>query len=102
MRRRDLIVSAAGVLVIAGAAAASESRPRLVLLSLWSEEAARHGNGVLLEALQGFGWIDGRTIDVDARFADSDYNRLSQLARAILSPRRPDVIMANVPAAVIA
>ena len=101
MRRRDFLVSATGVLVVRGVAVAAGSRPRLALLYLWSEEAARHPNAALLDTLQRLGWIDGQTLDIDARYADGDYGRLAELARAIRSPR-PDVIMANVPGAVIA
>ena len=101
MRRRDLLISTSGLLAMRAIGVAAATLPRLVLLSIFSEEASRRPHVTLLDALQQLGWTVGRNLDVDAYYADGDYSRLADVARAMVSPR-PDVIMATSPGAVIA
>jgi putative ABC transport system substrate-binding protein len=48
----------------------------------------------LREGLSEFGWVDGRNIAFELRFADGDFNRLPQLAKELVS-LNVDVIVAG-------
>jgi putative tryptophan/tyrosine transport system substrate-binding protein len=45
------------------------------------------------EGLASFGWVDGRTVHIEARFAAADAGRYQPLAKELVS-RQPDVILA--------
>ena len=98
MRRRDVLTSVVGVYcfaVINPSESQPVSRKRLGYLS-----GGKRGVGtkytieILKSSLGDFGWREGRTIDIDERWADGDASRLPGLARELVQ-LRPDVIAAT-------
>ena len=77
------------------AAQVREKLPRIAIL----EPGRTPGGGCLAgfhQGLRDLGYIDGKTVTIDARFADENPNRVSQLA-AELVQRSPDVLWTHSP-----
>jgi putative ABC transport system substrate-binding protein len=53
------------------------------------------------EALAGFGWIDGRNVRIDLRWAGADINRIQALAQELVG-LQPDIILASITPATVA
>jgi hypothetical protein len=70
MRRREFLglVGAAAAFYPVGVLG-QRMRSRLGILSINSPDSEAHFIGAFKEALQGLGYIDGRTIDIDYRAA---------------------------------
>ena len=102
-RRRFLMTSVAGAL--AGPLAVEAQRPgkvyRIGYLTVPSRETAQGVANAFQLGLRDLGWIAGRNVVVDYRFAESNVDRLPDLA-AELVRLRADVIVAGANAAVIA
>jgi putative ABC transport system substrate-binding protein len=103
-RRRFLLTSLAGP-VLAAPLAVEAQRPgkvyRIGYLTVPSRETAQGVANAFQLGLRDLGWIEGRNVVVDYRFADSNVDRLPDLA-AELVRLRADVIVAGANAAVIA
>jgi putative ABC transport system substrate-binding protein len=56
------------------------------------------GHGLLVETLRELGYVEGRNLELDARYAESRIEELPALA-AELARRRPDAIVATSPVA---
>jgi len=99
-RRRFLLTSLAGVVAAPFAVGAAESPRRvgvlLVLLSPDGKEAQafRHG-------LRDAGYVEGRDVVIEWRFANGDYARLPQLATDLVE-RKCEVIVADTTQATLA
>lgn len=109
MRRRLLLV----VLVLAAAAwaspeitsssyAADTASVRLGYLNPHPSSRPPTGTQVFWERLRELGYVEGRNLIVEARWADDRTNRLPELASELLS-RKPDVLVTwGAPAAIAA
>ena len=94
MRRREFIA----VLGCAPLGARAQSTPVVGLLSSASAARYQEFTAAFHRGLAETGFVEGRNVAVDYRWADGDYKRLPELA-ADLVKTRPAVIFANGPAA---
>jgi len=102
MKRREFIAATAALLVSPRRAWAQGPRRRLGFLALGdaSGRAPNQAELALLDGLRDHGWIDGRNLTIDYRFAQPQ-DRAPALA-AELIPLHPDVLIAAGPQAVLA
>lgn len=94
MKRRDVIVagSVAALWSVVARAQTRTAAPRLGMLRYGSQRE----DGALkpfLSAMSELGYVDGKTVQYDYRYAENDSGRLPALA-AELAASRPDVMMA--------
>jgi len=105
MRRREFIavVGAIAVWPLAGHTQSPERMRRVGVLSGWSEKDPTVQKFVtaFVQALARLGWIEGKNIRIDRRFASSDPTLLKPYAAELVG-LSPDVIFANTsPAAIV-
>jgi len=99
MRRRDFVVrlgSAALGWPLAAHAQTTERARRIGVLLVVGETDTygRQQVSVLKEELARLGWIDGKNLVIDVRWADGDGKRASALAKDLLA-LRPEVLLAQ-------
>ena len=95
MRRREFIAFVGGA-VAAMPLAASAQRSGIAVVGVLSPEGPSTGNvDGLIEGLRGLGYIDGRNIRFEYRWAQGKFDRLSEMA-ADLVRLKVDVIVAFV------
>jgi putative ABC transport system substrate-binding protein len=96
MRRRQFIAYlGSAVASWPFAAHGAGSRPRLGYLSISSAEYETHTRGAAFqEGLQHLGYVEGKTIDIDYRFANGNTDSLTALAQELIQ-LRPNVIFAD-------
>ena len=80
MKRREVVVGLGGAAVgwpllgpLISSAAAQVHKPRLAMLLVAASETSPEF-GQRRDALAELGWVDGRTIEIVARFADGDFD----------------------------
>jgi ABC-type uncharacterized transport system substrate-binding protein len=103
MRRREFIaVFGAAVAVWPLAAHAQQpTRPVIGYLSAQSKAAAVEQTAKFNRGLHEMGFVDGRNVAIEYRWADGQYDRLPAMAAELV--RRPvDVILAQAPPAALA
>jgi len=105
MRRREFIavLSAAAAWPLAGHAQQPERDRRVGVLMPWSENdpLAQASVTALAQGLARFGWVDGKNIRLDYRFAADD-PALFKSNAAELVRLSPDAILASTPPAIVA
>jgi len=95
MRRREFIALVGGA-IAAMPVAASAQRSEIAVVGVLSPEWPKTGNvDGLIEGLRGLGYVEGRNIRFEYRWAEGKYDRLSELA-ADLIRLKVDVIVAFV------
>jgi len=99
MRRRDFvksIVVSAATWPLAARAQQSDRVRRIGVLSAPTETDATDGRhlAAFRQALQKLGWIDGRTMFIDTRWAGGDPDRARKYAPELVA-LKPDVILAG-------
>jgi putative ABC transport system substrate-binding protein len=97
MRRREFIkafVGSAAVLPLAVRAQQSERMRRLGFLASYTEEGGRELVGCFRKGLADAGWVEGRNISIQYRWAEGRPDRYSALA-AELTQLNLDVIACN-------
>jgi putative ABC transport system substrate-binding protein len=100
MRRRDLIAIFGGV-AVAWPLATSAQKPVMPVIGFLGSRGPRddpHLLAALRRGLEEAGYVEGKNVAIEYRFAENRYDRLPALA-ADLVRRRVDVIAANGPAA---
>jgi putative tryptophan/tyrosine transport system substrate-binding protein len=98
MKRRDAL-SAIVALVLASTVRAQPAKQfRICLLYFGDETSARAGESALLEQLRTLGYVPGRNLVIEARYARGDTARLPVLADELIA-LRPDVLLAIEPEA---
>ena len=80
MRRRDFVTFLGGATAWAAAARAQESRRLIGVLGSASHGAFPDAEAAFLEGLRATGFIEGKNISIEWRWAEGQYNRLSSLA----------------------
>jgi ABC-type uncharacterized transport system substrate-binding protein len=99
MRRREFIKVVTGSAVtwplVARAQQPSERVPRVgVLLETAENDKDRNSQfAKFREGLASFGWVEGRTVHIEHRFAAADAGRYEPLAKELIA-LQPDVILA--------
>ena len=102
--RRALLKAAAVAAVLRpGAAEAQQGGTphRIGYLTLPSRESAHGVSDTFELALRGLGWVNGKNVVIDFRFADNDMQRLERLVAGLVESR-PAVIVAGANAVVLA
>jgi putative ABC transport system substrate-binding protein len=92
MRRRDFITLIGGAATWPFVAAAQQpTRPVFGILLVFSQEASRTFTAPLRAYMQALGYIEGRNIAFDVRYADGKADRLPALASDLVA-QHPTVI----------
>jgi len=71
----------------------SATQRRIAFLGGSSRELAAHFNRAFNDAMRKLGWIEGKNLSIDYRWADGDLSRLDGLARELVA-LKPEVILA--------
>jgi putative tryptophan/tyrosine transport system substrate-binding protein len=98
MKRREFIAVTAGLLVWPRRSLAQGTRRRLGIL-IYGERPPTLDNA-LRDGLRNHGWIDGRNLIIDYRYAQSQ-NRLPASAAELIA-LSPDLLLAGTPQAAVA
>jgi putative ABC transport system substrate-binding protein len=105
VRRRQFIAVLGGAAAwpLAGRAQQAERVPHVGVLMAFSENdpVARASVTAFAQALWRFGWVEGRNIQIDSRFAAGDPALFKTYAAELVGMSR-DVILASTPPAVVA
>ena len=103
MRRREFIAGLAGAAAMPLAARA-QPKQSAVIGFLGANTAAavqRHATAALVQRLQELGWIEGRNLVIEYRWADGRYDRSPGLVAELIA-RKVDVIVTHAPPNVVA
>ena len=105
MRRRDLIalVGAAAMLSPPGNIAAAGSKARRIGFLDGGPEAMRRPSfEVFRRGMAERGYVEGKNVVYDARYAEGRFDRLPQLARELIALSPDALLVATTPAATVA
>src|SRR5690242_14527021 len=101
MRRRDFLGVACGGMAYGGLAALprfayaqSQNGPLIAFLSSRSLEDSKPHLAGFLRGLEAFGYIDGRNVKIEYRWANGQYDQLKKLADELVL-LRPAIIAAG-------
>jgi putative tryptophan/tyrosine transport system substrate-binding protein len=99
MRRRDVITLLGGTAAawpLAARAQQGDRMRRIGALMGWDENdpEAQFNLAAFVQGLQQLGWVDGRNVRIDYRWANGDINRMRMFAKELVD-LQPDVILAN-------
>lgn len=100
-RRRFMIASAASVAVPIATAQLPDKVYHIGYLSTPTRSTVQHALEAFLDKLGALGWIDGRNLVIEYRWAEGDVERLPDLA-ADLVRRKVDLIVAPAASAALA
>jgi len=104
MRRRDFIKVIAGSAAawpLAARAQTVRQRPLIGLLQVQSLAGSARYTSEFLRGMAELGYVEGRDIDLERRYAAGDLNRLPVLANELVK-LKPDVILTSTSAAALA
>jgi putative ABC transport system substrate-binding protein len=97
MRRRAFIAGLCGAAAwpVVARAQADDKTPRIAVLSLLGEDDPQQKNwdGAFRQRLTQLGWIDGRNVRLDYRWAAGDVERVQAFAKELVA-LNPDVLLA--------
>lgn len=99
MRRRDFIQGLAAGACLPAIAHAQQGQPVVGFLSTRSPEEAKTHTDAFRRGLEEMGYVEGRNVAVEYRWAKGDYGRLSSLAADLHDRRLSLVVAAGDPAA---
>jgi putative ABC transport system substrate-binding protein len=91
MRRREFIALISGAAAWPLIASAQQTRPIFGILLVFSQEAGRTFTEPLRTYMQALGYVEGRNIAFDVRYAEGKADRLPALAAELVA-QRPAVI----------
>jgi len=94
MRRRDLLATGAVALIpAAGRAQRPQRLPHVGFLFLRPEaELGNEPPALIISSLRDFGWVDGKTVQIESRYGNGDIARLPALAAELVAAK-VDVIV---------
>jgi putative ABC transport system substrate-binding protein len=106
MRRREFIAGLAGAATAAGwplaARAQQRAQPVVGFLMLGSRESSANVNAAFGKGLSETGFVEGRNVTIEYRFADIVNDRLAELAADLVRRRVTVIFATSLPAAVAA
>jgi len=97
MRRRDFVIVAAAGAALTWPLVARAQQPKRIGVAMAYVESDPNGQvqvAALRQQLEKLGWIDGRNVRIDLRYAADDPSRIRALASELLR-LGPDVIVTN-------
>jgi putative ABC transport system substrate-binding protein len=99
LSRRSFCGTLAGVLVAPGIALALDTQqaarvPKIALLATSTQVSVAHDVAAFRQELRELGYVEGKTVLLELRFADGAVERIPQLARELVA-LKPDVIVAT-------
>src|SRR4051794_19555872 len=94
MRRREFITLLGGAAAWPIASHAQQKLPRIGTLSISSAQSEGKVMVSFVDGLRALGYVEGRTVDIDFRYADGDPTRLTSLAQELIA-LKPDVAFVN-------
>ena len=92
--RRKFIAGLGGAALWPLTAQAAGVRPRIGFLDINSVASDTLHLTAFHDALQRLGYVEGRTVDIDYRYADGDTEKLTALAQQLVQ-LKPDVVLAT-------
>jgi putative ABC transport system substrate-binding protein len=103
IRRREFITLLGGAAAWPLAARAQQGVRRIGVLMPGGENdpLAKTFVSAFIQALAGLGWIDGRNVRMDLRWAGDDINRIRALAQELVG-LKPDIIVTDTTPATVA
>jgi putative ABC transport system substrate-binding protein len=101
MKRRDFITLLGGTVAAWPLAARAQQRPRIALLSINSAQDEGRVIAALVDGLRTLGYVEGRTFDIDIRYAEGDTTRLTPSAQELIA-LKPNLALATSASPVIA
>jgi putative tryptophan/tyrosine transport system substrate-binding protein len=100
MRRRDFITSLAGAGAWISVARAQEPRYVIGYLSGFSDASPYPGAlAALRKGLKETGFVEGKNLSIEFRYADGHYDRLPSLAAELVGRNVSVILAADVPSA---
>jgi putative ABC transport system substrate-binding protein len=94
MRRREVIKLLGGAAAWPVAARAQQSRPRVSALSINSAQSEEKVMASFVSGLRALGYVEGKTVDIDFRYAEGDPTRLTSFAQELIA-LKPNVAFVN-------
>jgi putative ABC transport system substrate-binding protein len=95
MRRRDFVTLLGGTVATWPLAArAQQPRPRIAVLSIASARSEDKFNAAFVDGLRNLGHLEGRTVEINHRYAEGDPTRLTILAQELFA-LKPDLAVVN-------
>ena len=98
MKRREFIALTAGAAAWPLAARAQPARTIEIGFVTWGSSAIRMRVEDLRQGLRDFGYVEGKTITIEYRYAEQSSGRLAMLAAELVALNL-DVILTTTPAA---
>ena len=104
MKRREFIAGLGSIAAAWPLAARAQDRPPVIgFLSSRSRDEAAEQTAAFLRGLAAFGYVDGRSARLEYRWANGRYDRLSDMARELVSLHPAAIVAAGgTPAALAA
>jgi ABC-type uncharacterized transport system substrate-binding protein len=99
MRRRDFITALAGATAWMSAARAQEPRRAIGVLDGASYGASPGAEPAFIQGLKATGFIEGKNISIEWRWAGGQYDRLLSLAGELVSRDVAVIVAFSVPSA---
>src|SRR5215831_1683094 len=102
MRRRDFLAFLSGATAWAAAARAQEPRSMIGVLGSGSYGEITGAEAAFIQGLKATGFIEGKNISIEWRWAEGQYDRLSMLAGELLSRNVAVIVTWDAPASLAA
>jgi putative tryptophan/tyrosine transport system substrate-binding protein len=102
MKRRDFIAFLGGATALVATAGAQEPRRTIGVLGSASYGAFPGNEAAFIQGLRDTGFIEGKNISIEWRWAEGQYNRLSLLAGELLSRNVAVIVAWDAPASLAA
>jgi putative ABC transport system substrate-binding protein len=93
MNRRQFLQTVSASVLAVPLAAEAQSMPRVGILWISTRSGLGERHGAFVQGLRDLGWVDGKNVVIEARFAEGKADRLPDLA-ADLADRQVDVVVA--------
>src|SRR5215471_18686542 len=98
MRRRDFVTLLSGATAWVATARAQEPRRVIGVLGSASYGAFPGAEAAFIEGLKAVGFIEGKNISIEWRWAEGQYDRLSSMAGELLSRNVAVLVTFDAPA----
>jgi putative ABC transport system substrate-binding protein len=98
MRRREFVTGFAGALALPSYARAQQALPLIGYFNSGRERTQAKNVAAFREGLKEAGFIEGRNVAIEFRWADNQFDKLPALAAEVVA-RRPAIIVSNTLAA---